>query len=185
MKVKGRLTALVCASALWTGLSAAQNVDVKSVVTAPGGSASYHVENADSPSERIVQCTKQCANKRVIVMGKAGQKPEQNLFGFENLRLSPDASTLYFETAAWAVSNAVHAVNLKTGVARFVTDGSIACVVGSGEHQGDIIVAQHKYFVQGGSYDPLNLFTPEGKQVGVVALDSADAPRFCAPKDKL
>jgi len=179
------LTVLACSCAFLPWPSSAQNVDANSVISAPGGSTSYFVENADSPNERIVECTNHCANKRIIVSGKVEQKPEQNLFGFKNLRLSPDSSTLYFETEAWAVSNAVHAVNLKTGVERFVTDGSIACVVGSGEHQGNIIVAQHKYFVQGGSYDPLNLFTSQGKEVGVVALDSGDAPKFCAPKDNL
>jgi hypothetical protein len=185
MKVHGLLIVLVCSTVFLARLSAAQNVDVGSVVTAPGGSASYHIENSGSPVERIVGCTNNCAQKRTILNGRAGEKPEENLFGFTNLRLSPDASTLYFETEAWATSNAIHAVNIKTGAERFITSGSIACIVGSGQYQGDIIAAQHKYFVQGGSYDPLNLFTPQGKEVGVVALGSSDAPRFCAPKDNL
>ena len=138
-----------------------------------------------SPAERIVECTNLCAQKRVVLSGKAGRKPEDNLSGFTNLRLSPDASTLYFETEAWATSNAIHSVNIKTGVARYVTSGSIACVVGSGQYQGDIIAAQHRYFVQGGSYNPLYLFTPQGKEVGVVALDSGEASKFCAPRDSL
>lgn len=184
-KIYGRTRMLICVPCLVAGICSAQRVDVESVVTAPGGTASYHVENAESPEERIVECTKLCAVKRVLVKARTDQKPEQNLSGFKNLRLSPDASTLYFETTAWVTSNAVHAVNLKTGEERYVTDGQIACVVGSGEHQGDIIVSQHKYFVQGGSYDPLNLFSPDGRLVGIVALDDGDTAKFCAPRNGL
>jgi hypothetical protein len=179
MKVQGILLTLVLSTPFLAGWADAQNIDPNSVVTALGGTTSYHVENADSPAERIVECTNMCAQRRVVVAGRSGQKPEDNLFGFHNLRLSPDASTLYFETEAWATSNAIHAVNLKTGAVRYVTSGSLACVVGNGEYQGDVMAAQHRYFVQGGSYDPLYLFTPQGKEVGIVALDSGDAPKLC------
>lgn len=179
MKVQGMLGALVSSALFFAGGAAAQNVDPNSVVMAPGGTTSYHVENAGSPAERIVECTNMCAQKRVVLAGRSGQKPEDNLFGFSNLRLSPDASTLYFETEAWATSGAIHAVNLKTGAVRYVTSGSLACVVGNGQFQGDVMAAQHRYFVQGGSYDPLYLFTPQGKEVGIVAVDSGDAPKLC------
>lgn len=185
MKPQWISMALAMSVLFLAGGSAAQSVDPASVITAPGGTTSYHVENAGSPNERIVECTNVCAQKRVVLRGKAGQKPEDNLFGFTNLRLSPDASTLYFETEAWATSNAIHVVNIKTGMTRYVASGSIACVVGSGQYQGDVIAAQHRYFVQGGSYNPLYLFTPQGKEVGIVALDSGDAPKFCAPRDAL
>lgn len=179
MKAQWIPLAFAASMLFMVGISAAQGVDPASVITAPGGTTSYHVENAGNPNERIVQCKNMCAQKRVVLNGKASQKPEDNLFGFTNLRLSPDASTLYFETEAWATSNAIHAINIETGQVRYVTSGSIACVVGSGQYQGDIIADQHRYFVQGGSYNPLYLFTPDGKEVGIVALDDRDAPRFC------
>lgn len=42
-------------------------------------------------------------------------------------------------------------------------------MVAKGEHRGRLIVQQHRYFVQGGSYDYLYLYTPDGQKIGLVA----------------
>ncbi|MBI4383719.1 MAG: PD40 domain-containing protein [Nitrospinae bacterium] len=49
--------------------------------------------------------------------------------GFENKDFSPDSKTLYFDTPAWAVSDAVHAVDIDGKNERFVTPGSLLRVV--------------------------------------------------------
>jgi hypothetical protein len=49
------------------------------------------------------------------------------------------------------------------------TAGQIACVVLQGEYQGDLVVEQHRYFVQGGSHDDLYLYEPTGKEIGLVS----------------
>lgn len=179
----------LCAIAILCGVimparSQGQIDEGETMAAAPGGD-SYRVESSVNGNEEIVQCRHYCAEKRTLLTSKSASTPQANLTGFKNLRLSTDSSTLFFETDAWAVSDAIHAVDIRTGVEHFVTDGSLACIVGTGQFQGDLVVAQHKYFVEGGSYESLFLFTPKGKQIGIVALDSSDAPRFCAPAAQL
>jgi hypothetical protein len=172
---------IVTVTALLTVVSQAlaQGSDVRTPITAPGGDISFYIEGSGTPAEKITECLRQCQQKRIVLLAKAGDKPENNLTGFANLQLSPDASILYFESEGWATSAAIHAVDLKTGKERFFADGMIACVVRQGQYQGDLIIGQHRYFVQGGSYNPLNLYSPDGKLIGIVALDISDAPKFC------
>jgi hypothetical protein len=44
-------------------------------------------------------------------------------------------------------------------------------VVPFGEYRDHLLVQQHRYFLGGGSYDWFFLFTPGGKEVGVVGED--------------
>jgi len=84
-----------------------------------------------------------------------------------------------FETSAWVTSNAVHSLNVATGKTGYVASGTIGCVVLQGQYQGDLIVQQHRYFVQGGSYDPLYLYEPTGKEIGIVGLDGSGMSKVC------
>jgi hypothetical protein len=104
--------------------------------------------------------------------------PKGTLVGFKNLFLSPDSKTLYFQTDAWATSDAVHAIEIATKRQRFVAPGEIACVVLAGQYQGDLVIQQHRYFVQGGSYDNLWLYDPSGKEIGLVSQDT-DSKAVC------
>ncbi len=82
-----------------------------------------------------------------------------------HLEFSPDSKTLYFETSAWVVSGAIHAVDINGKNLRFVTDGGEYRIVQDGHYKGDLIVNQHRYHDGGGSYNWDWLFTPSGKQI--------------------
>jgi hypothetical protein len=81
---------------------------------------------------------------------------------------SPDSRELYFMSAAWATSSAVHVVDIATAKERFVCDGELEGVVLDGEHRGDLVMQRHKYFVGGGSYDSNWLMKANGQEVGPI-----------------
>lgn len=142
-------------------------------VTAPGGRISYHIETdrANPANSRIVARLRDSSDTKVLLQSKPDADPKHDLVGFSNLKLSPDGKSLYFHTAAWATSPAIHVLNLDSGNETFVVDGHIKCIVAGGEYQGNLLVEQHRYFVGGGSYDVINLIRPDGSLVGPVTFD--------------
>ncbi|MBI4383572.1 MAG: PD40 domain-containing protein [Nitrospinae bacterium] len=86
-----------------------------------------------------------------------------------NMTFSPDSKTLYFETQAWAVSGAIHAVDPDGKNERFVTDGDDLRVIKRSwieKLTGHLVMHKHKYFMGGGAYDLFWLTTPTGKELG-------------------
>ncbi len=165
----------------------AQGQDSDSVVSsvvAPGGKDVYYIKTlhgqdvAGNPKMDIEIGINGNRQFLILLTNQPSEDPQKNLTEFSNLALSPDGKSLYFQTAAWATSDAIHSMNLKTRKVSYVTDGELACVVLGGQYQGDLIVEQHKYFVQGGSYDNLWLYDPTGKKIGLVSEDT-DASRVC------
>jgi hypothetical protein len=153
-------------------------------VVAPGGKVVYYImqmpstDAAGNPTLQIEETRNLNRSFRTLLASRPADDPKQNLTGFSHLNLSPDGKTLYFETDAWATSGAIHAINLSTGGVSYVTAGELACVVLSREYQGDLVVEQHRYFVQGGSHDDLWLYNSTGKQIGQVA-QGTDASKVC------
>jgi hypothetical protein len=82
-----------------------------------------------------------------------------------HLEFSPDSKTLFFETSAWVVSGAIHAVDVNGKNLRFVTDGGEYRIIQNGLNKGNLIVNQHRYHDGGGSYNWDWLYTPAGKQI--------------------
>jgi hypothetical protein len=159
---------------------------VVQVVTAPGGQANYYIfkltGSEGNKSMDIEAGLNGNTSFEVLVKEAPSGDPKSNLSNFSNLNLSPDSRLLYFESEAWVTENAIYAVDLSTKSVRFVTSGELACVVLRGEYQGDLVVQQHHYFVQGGSHDDLYLFTPDGKGLGMVA-EGTDASHVCPTLD--
>ena len=69
---------------------------------------------------------------------------------------------------AWATSGSVHAYDFEKKTQRYVMPGNDPQVVPAGEYKGHLLVAQHRYFLGGGSFDWYWLFTQDGKEVGPV-----------------
>ncbi|KJV49647.1 hypothetical protein VH86_03950 [Pantoea sp. BL1] len=149
-------------------------------VTAPGGKNVYYIMAEESKKgtedyEGGTQITLKnfaTGKNEVLLNAKPSSEPKETLYGFSNLKLSQDAKTLYFETAAWATSSAIHSLDIATHKTNYITNGGLVCVVAGGEYQGNLIVQQHRYFLQGGSYDYLYLFDTKGKELGLLAGDN-------------
>jgi WD40-like Beta Propeller Repeat len=103
-----------------------------------------------------------------MVVGRSATKMDNVLADFHDPNFSRDGSRIFFLSAAWATSAAVHVVNVKTGAEHFVCPGNSLEVLHQGRYAGHLMVTQHRYFLAGGSYDWIWLFTPEGREVGPV-----------------
>ena len=94
---------------------------------------------------------------------KTGQPIGDITFGgIYDLTFSPDSKELYFLNAAYAVSAAVLAVDLKSHAVRYVTDGNSLSIVNDGKWKGNLLIEQHKYN-NDGAYDAKSIISPQGK----------------------
>jgi hypothetical protein len=153
-------------------------------VTAPGGKVVYYImslpgkDSMGNPRLVIEAGINENSSFRILLASTPSNDPKANLTDFSHLSLSPDGKMLYFQTSAWATSGAIHSLDIATKKTSYVTSGEIACVVLGGEFQGDLVVQQHRYYIQGGSYDALYLYNPPGKLIGPVS-QGTDASRVC------
>jgi TonB family protein len=109
-----------------------------------------------------------------LVTAAYASTPEGELSGIKSLAFSPDGSTLYFNTAAWVTSGAIHAVSVQSGRERFVTSGNTLTVVSHGKYLGCLLVTQHRYLDGNGSWDPYVLVSPEGKTIKILGEFDGD-----------
>ncbi|GAB2875351.1 hypothetical protein GCM10027093_08450 [Paraburkholderia jirisanensis] len=119
-----------------------------------------------------------------LVTGKRQGDEDSKLVlaGIDRPVFSPDGATVYFMTAAWTTSGAIHAVPSVGGRQRFVTDGNSLDVVTRGKYTGALLVRKHRYMDGHGSWDPEVLVSPAGKEIKVVgegrnALTSVESER--------
>ena len=109
-----------------------------------------------------------------IAAGRSAAKMESILADFRAPQFSGDGKRIYFLSAAWATSAAVHVIDVTTGAEHFVLPGNSLEILRQGEYAGDLLVSQHRYFLAGGSYDWIWLFRPDGREVGPV-IDANDS----------
>ena len=156
-------------------------------VLTPDGKTAYFVRSIADPevakqwdgeATQICRVGVGTGDIEPLVEPAGSSKPEDNLRGFSNLVLSPDSRNLYFLSAAWATSNAIHALNLSTGVVSFVSPGNEIFVIRTGEYRGNLVMQKHKYFVGGGSYDQYWAVSPEGKELGLAGENRAQVQRL-------
>ena len=108
----------------------------------------------------------------LLVRSKESDKMETILAGFSKPEFSTNGRLVYFVSEAWATSGALHVVDTTNGKEHFVCPGLEFEVVRSGEYRDCLLVAQHRYFLGGGSYDWFWLLRPDGKEVGAVGEDT-------------
>ncbi len=106
----------------------------------------------------------------LLVRNAEGEKPEDILADFASPTFSTDGRTIYFSSAAWATSGAIHAYDTTMKTVRFVLAGNNPQVVPAGDYKDDLLVQQHRYFLGGGSFDWYWLFDPKpnGEEIGPV-----------------
>ncbi|WP_028219252.1 TonB family protein [Paraburkholderia oxyphila] len=112
-----------------------------------------------------------------VVAAAHAAKPEGELSDINSLAFSPDGSTLYFSTAAWVTSGAIHAVPVQGGHERFVTNGNDFAVVKHGKYVGFLVTRQHRYMEGHGSWNPYVLVSPTGKEIKVLGEFGDDETR--------
>ena len=101
----------------------------------------------------------------LLIDSRNSENMEMVLGSINGLKFAPDGDYLYFKSNAWATSDAIHRVNIKTHEESFVTAGNTLDIVINGKFKGYLIVSKHKYYPQGGSYDDFWLLSPDGKEI--------------------
>ena len=101
-----------------------------------------------------------------LVKSRSDDDMTRVLAGLSRPEFSADGREVYFQSSAWAVSDAVHAVSLATRRVRFVCDGNSFSVLRRGRYRGMLLVEKHKYHSgEGGAYDALWLVAPSGREI--------------------
>lgn len=120
-------------------------------------------------------------NARRLLATRIDDDVQKTICGFRNKQFNIEGTALYFETPAWATSNALHVLDLQSGTERFFVAGSdFGIVTCTGSPYADhVSVLQHRYFVQGGSYDWFWLYAPDGKEVGPFGEEPPSVAEFC------
>jgi Tol biopolymer transport system component len=112
---------------------------------------------------------------RRLVGGQASADMRFVLAGITSPAFSPDGRSLYFLSAAWVTSAAVHAVDIKTGRTRYIAPGNGLEVIPRGNYAGCLLVPQLRHLIADGSYDWVWLLRADGKEIGPVVDDGDDA----------
>jgi hypothetical protein len=113
-----------------------------------------------------------------LLDGHGADNPQSGLCAFAHKQFSTDGSRLYFDTPAWATSDAVHVMDVAKGTEKFFLPGSVVRVLAGcrdKRYRDALIVNQHRYFVFSGSYDWDWLFSPQGKEIGPVGENSSNS----------
>ncbi len=106
------------------------------------------------------------SNAHAIVLNHEDQDSKKNLTEINNPLFALDGKAVYFQTFAWATSNAIHIIDLNSNKQHFVTDGNSLELVPSGKYKAYLIVSKHKYYKdKDGSYDDYWLVSPKGKEI--------------------
>jgi hypothetical protein len=117
-------------------------------------------------------------NAHSILIGHNDEDVKKNLTELNNLLFALDGKAVYFLSAAWVTSNAIHKVDLTTNKQHFVTDGNSLELVPSGKYKGYLIVSKHKYHKGGGSYEDYWLVSPKGKAIKSLGEDEEQVNAF-------
>jgi hypothetical protein len=105
---------------------------------------------------------------------------EKHLGGFDNLVLTADQRTLYFKSEAWAVEDALHAIDLATGKRRFVHAGHLATILDKGPWKGMLLIGTMELDDQHPIGSPQ--FTGRGAVMRVVSTTGKNVKRL--PNDR-
>ncbi len=78
----------------------------------------------------------------VLVKGRADDDMKKVLAAMSAPCFSLDDKTIYFNSAAWAVSNSVQRLEIASKEVRFITDGDSVVVVPKGKHAGSLLISR-------------------------------------------
>jgi hypothetical protein len=122
------------------------------VANSPGSSDTFvYVEDlpgSDASPPHQDLCLKVGENPARLLVRGHDELPdagvETTLAAFSGLQFSADGKSLYFDSAAWAVENALHVVDLATGRERYLTAGTLLAEPTDGPYRGKLIVGHFR-----------------------------------------
>ncbi|MBS0295398.1 MAG: hypothetical protein JSR45_03740 [Proteobacteria bacterium] len=164
--------AATCAAVLaFAAISVAHAEDAGREAVSPDGKIRVFIkteaEKSTAPAggQRDSLWISEGGRERLLAAPRVGEKAEEQFQSFNNLVFAPDGRSVYVVADAWVTSGAVHRIDLATGKERYITSANDLRVIVSGKYKGDLLVRKHRYYHGGGSYDPLALVSPSGKEL--------------------
>lgn len=103
--------------------------------------------------------------EELVVSSKPDKDLQKQIAQIYDPQFTRDKKKVYFWCGAWAVSGAIHVVDIETKSEHFVCDGNYLKVIQSGEYCGYLIVSQHRYKKGGGSYDHYYILNEQGTEI--------------------
>ncbi len=169
------------AAATTAELQAKASIDTQAATSADGQQTVFVRQlSGPSPASELWWSRAPGQPPKRLLQESIHSDPKRTLAGFNNPVFSADGQSVYVMTQAWATSNAIHRIDLRTGRTRFVAAGNSVQVVPRGRWAGHLVVMQHKYAPGGGALDPYWLLTPTGREVRRVGGNEAEAAAFMA-----
>ncbi len=107
----------------------------------------------------------QTGQARILFKPRPADDRKANMAALWKPVFSLNGGFVYVESEAWVTSSAIHQINVKTGVEKYVVDGSIHALVRTGPYRGYLLVQRHLYpkNPEDGAYDEVHLIRPDGK----------------------
>lgn len=103
--------------------------------------------------------------ERRLLVSRYDEDTRRNLTNLSHPLFSLNGGYVYISASDIApVTNAVHQIDLKTGAIRFVIGGRALKVIRTGPYRGYLLVQQHRYYDKGGSYNPVFVVRPDGRE---------------------
>jgi hypothetical protein len=164
---------LVCLSTLAFAEQSEQKINDSQASLSPDGKQSVLIRD-----NQLLLIDVSGNNAHAIVLPHEHEDPKQNLTALNNPVFSLNGKAVYFMSAAWATSDAIHVVDLATNKQRFVTDGNSLELVPSGKYKNYLIVSKHKYHKGGGSYEDFWLVSPKGKAIKLLGEEQEQVNAF-------
>jgi dipeptidyl aminopeptidase/acylaminoacyl peptidase len=135
-------------------------------VLSPDGKLVAFVRTLDNQDTELWLMDSSGGNARAIVQHHEDDDVKKNITEINNPLFALNSKALYFQSAAWATSNAIHLYDLKTDKHHFITDGNSLELVPKGKYKNYLIVSKHKYYKKrDGSYEDFCLVSPKGKEI--------------------
>jgi hypothetical protein len=103
--------------------------------------------------------------QRRLLVSKSDGDYSRNTTGLSNPMFSLDGGFVYFSSSDVSPNSTyVHQFDLKLNSVRPVCPGMGLRVMRSGPYRGWLLVQKHRYWPRGGSYNPVYLVRPSGKE---------------------
>jgi len=107
------------------------------------------------------------SGEALLYRGHDGKDPKSTICDFSRKQFTSDGRYIFFLSPAWAVSLALHRLDIRTRTVSFVMDANDVIVLSNcrkAENRDGLVVQRHRYFVVAGSYDWYWLFDRTGKR---------------------
>lgn len=132
------------------------------------------VEGLDRGITSLWLTDRRTGASRMVVRGDDRPSDGADFNAFGQPHFSMNGKYVYLIVVAGEVSLGTFRVDLRTGARHFMMVGGVVGVMRTGPYAGCLLVQQHRYRPTAGSYNPVALLRPDGKQIIMIPGSEKD-----------